>query len=485
MSRVKKAIPDGFLWGGGFASNQMDGCYDEGGKGLSVSDMDEWRKDIDVTKRYTAEMTTTYLQECLDSKDKIFPKRRGIGFYHSYPQDLKRLGKDGLGLTAFRTSINWSRIFPTGEEEQPNEEGLRYYDALINEILANGMSVMLTLSHYDMPLHLAIKHNGWLSRSTIEKFERYCKVVIDRYHHLVQHWILVNQINMIVHESYNHLGVAQDVSEDPLSAKYQALHHEMVACAMVTKYAHETYPNLQIGVMEYGDLSYPATCQPEDVLANLRRNQMEYFPADVLLRGRYPGYAVHFFEENDIHIEIEQEDEEVLKHTADFFSFSYYYSKVCSNQGNEKGKHCYHNPYLAQNPWGWAIDPIGMRIQLHEFYDRYQKPIYIVENGCGYYDEISEDGKVHDSYRMEFYQQHIEQLRLAIEEGVDVRGYFAWAPLDIVSASSCEMSKRYGFIYVDIDDYGKGSKKRFPKESYAWYQKVIASNGEDLAIEEE
>lgn len=485
MNRVKKHLPQEFLWGGGFASSQMDGAFDEDGKGMSVTDIDEWRKDVDITKRYTAEMTTGYIQECLESTTKIFPKRRGIDFYHTYKEDLKLLGKDGLGLNAYRTSINWSRIFPTGEELIPNEAGLKYYDALIDEILANGMIPMLTVSHYEMPLALAMKYNGWLSRELIELFNRYCKVVFDRYHDRVKHWILVNQINMIVHESYNHLGVAQDATSDPLSSKYQALHHEMVACAYATRYAHETYPDLQIGVMEYGDIAYPASSKPDDVLATLRKNQMEYFPADVLMRGKYPRYAFHFFEEQNIHVKFEEADEEILKNTADFFSFSYYYTRVCSAESYAEGNSSYRNPQLPANPWGWSIDPVGLRIQLNEYYDRYQKPIYIVENGCGYYDEISEDGKVHDNYRIEFFKEHIEQMKLAVQDGVDVRGYFAWAPLDIVSASSCEMSKRYGFIYVDIDDYGNGSRKRFPKESYAWYQNVIRTNGDVLTLEME
>lgn len=485
MEKVRHTLPKDFLWGGGFASSQMDGAFNEGGKGISVTDIDEWKKDIDVTKRYTAEMTTDYIQECLTSTTKIFPKRRGIDFYHTYKEDLKRLGKNGLGLNAYRTSVNWSRIFPTGEELIPNEEGLKYYDALIDEIIANGMIPMLTISHYEMPLHLAMKYNGWLSKEMISLFNRYCKVIFDRYHDKVKLWILVNQINMIVHESYNHLGVAQDAAEDPISAKYQALHNEMVGCAYATKYVHENYPDLQIGVMEYGDLSYPSSCRPQDVLATLRKNQMEYFPADVLLRGKYPGYAFHFFEEHSIHVKFEKGDEEILKHTADFFSFSYYYTRVCSEASYAAGNQSFRNPELPANPWGWSIDPIGLRIQLNEFYDRYQKPIYIVENGCGYYDELAEDGEIHDNYRSAFFKEHIEQVKLAVKDGVDVKGYFAWAPLDIVSASSCEMNKRYGFIYVDIDDYGEGSGRRIPKESYIWYQKVIQTNGEKLDVEME
>ncbi len=480
MYHVPKEMPKNFLWGGGFAANQMEGAYQEGGKGLCMSDINEWKKDIDIQNRYNAEVTREYLKDCLESKDRIFPKRWGIDFYHTYKDDLKLLGKDGLGLNAYRTSINWSRIFPTGEETEPNDDGLAYYDNLIDEIIKNGMTPMLTVSHYEMPLNLALKYNGWHSRKLIGLFSKYCKVLFDRYHEKVKLWILVNQINLIVHESFNHLGVAQDAFDDPVSAKYQALHHEMVACATATEYAHQNYPDLQMGVMEYGGLAYPATSRPEDVMATMRRNQMEYFPADVLMRGVYPGYAYHYFEERKIHFTIEEEDEDILKNTADFFAFSYYYTRVCDEKSFQKKQNSYRNPMLSENPWGWTIDPIGLRYHLNAYYDRYQKPIYIAENGCGYYDVIEKDGTIHDEYRKEYYKAHIAQIKLAVQDGVDLRGYFAWAPLDIVSCSSCEMSKRYGFIYVDLDDYGKGSGKRIIKDSYAWYQKMIRTNGEEL-----
>ena len=290
----------------------------------------------------------------------------------------------------------------------------------------------------------------------------------------------MNQINLIGHESFNHLGVAEDVVEDLRSAKYQAVHNEMVACARATKYAHEHHPEMQIGMMLCGGPDYPASCKPEDMLAALKHNQMEYFFADVLLRGKYPGYAFRFFEDQSIHVEFGEQDEEDFKNTADFFSFSYYYTQVCSKESYEKGNDVYRNKELPANPWGWTIDPVGFRILLNEFYDRYQKPIFVTENGVGYYDKL-EDGQVHDDYRVDYYREHIKQMKEAIRDGVDVRGYYAWGPIDIISCSSSEMSKRYGFIYVDLDDYGKGTGKRIKKDSYAWMQKVIASNGEDLS----
>jgi 6-phospho-beta-glucosidase len=414
----------------------------------------------------------------LASEDRIFPKRRGIDFYHTYKEDLKLLA--GLGLKSFRTSINWARIFPKGDELEPNEAGLKFYDDLIDEIIANGMEPLITCSHYEMPLYLTTAYTGWYSREVIDFFERFCKVIIDRYQDRVKKWIIVNQINLIGHESFNHLGVAEDKVENLREAKYQAVHNEMVACARVTKYAHDHYPDLEMGMMLCGGPAYAATAKPEDVLATTRHNQMEYyFFADVLLRGAYPGYVLRFFKENGIEIVFGPDDEEILKNTADFLSFSYYYTRVCSKASFENGNESNRNPELEANPWGWSIDPEGLRTTLNLYHDRYQVPMYITENGVGYYDQV-EDGQVHDDYRIAYYRDHIKQMKEAIQDGVDLRGYYAWGPIDIISCSSSEMSKRYGFIYVDIDDYGKGTGKRFKKDSYGWMQGVIASNGEKL-----
>lgn len=477
MRQVPTGFPENFMWGGAVAANQLEGAYDVDGKGLCVADINEFRDDVDITKKSNLEVTTDYIKEALASKDRIFPKRWGIDFYHTYKEDLKLLAE--LGLKTFRTSINWARIYPNGDDEKPNEAGLKFYDDLFDEIIKNGMEPMITISHYEIPLHLTTAYKGWYSREVIDFFEKYCRTVFDRYAGKVKYWIIVNQINLIVHESFNHLGVAADLVDDLLSAKYQAVHNEMVACARATKYAHDNYPDMEIGMMLCGGPAYAATCKPEDVLATQKHNQMEYFFSDVLLRGYYPGYALRFFEDHDIHVEFGEHDEEDFKNTCDFFSFSYYYTRICNKESYENGNEAIRNMELPANPWGWTIDPIGLRILLNEFYDRYQKPIYITENGVGYYDKL-EDGEIHDSYRIEYYRDHIAQMKEAIKDGVDLRGYYAWGPIDIVSCSSSEMSKRYGFIYVDLDDYGKGSGKRIKKDSYAWMQKVIASNGEEL-----
>ncbi len=477
MAKIRSGFPDNFMWGGAIAANQAEGAFDLDGKGLSVADINEFRNDVPIEKKSNLEITTDYIEKMKTDQTRIFPKRWGIDFYHTYKEDLALLAE--LGLKTFRTSIAWSRIFPNGDELEPNEAGLQFYDALFDEMNRLGLEPMITISHYEMPINLTLQYQGWYSRELIECFNRFCKVVFDRYHTKVKKWIIVNQINLIVHESFNHLGIAEDKVANLLEAKYQGIHHELVACGLATQYAHETYPDLEIGMMLCGGPSYAATTKPEDVLATVRHNQMEYFFSDVLLRGAYPKYAFRYFDDLKINIHFEEGDEEALLHTADFMSFSYYYTRIVNHDSFVNGNDSFRNPELTANPWGWSIDPVGLRTLLNLFYDRYQCPIYITENGVGYYDKL-EDGQIHDPYRVAYYREHIKQMKEAIKDGVDLRGYYAWGPIDIVSCSSSEMSKRYGFIYVDQDDYGQGSKKRIKKESFAWFQKVILSNGENL-----
>lgn len=467
-----------FLWGGAVAANQCEGAWLEDGKGWCLADINRFRDDIPLNKKYNEEITTSDIKEAMEDEKGIYPKRWGIDFYHTYKEDLKLLKE--LGLNSFRTSINWSRIFPDGDEKEPNEEGLKFYDALIDEIIANGMEPMITISHYEMPLNLTIKYTGWYSREVIDFFVRYCKVLFDRFKGRVKYWIIVNQINLIVHESFNHLGIAEDKVDNLLEAKYQGVHNEMVACALATKYARENHKDMHIGMMFCDAISYSATCKPEDVLANYRRNQMEYFYGDVLLRGKYPGYAFRFFTEKNIHIKFGDGDEEALKHTADFMAISYYYTRIADAESVKKKKTSYDNPYIKASDWGWGIDPVGLRTTLNMYWDRYQVPIVIAENGIGCVDKQEEDNCIHDVYRIEYLKAHIEQLKEAILDGVDVSGYYPWGPIDIVSCSSSEMSKRYGFIYVDQDDYGKGTGRRSLKDSYYWYKKVIETAGEIL-----
>lgn len=481
MKKNKREFPKDFLWGGAIAANQAEGAYDIDGKGLNVSNINEFVADIPLADRMERDTTSTFVNEAIESiknhEGRNFPKLRGIDFYHTYREDLKLLKE--LGLNTFRTSIDWSRIFPTGVEEAPNEEGLKFYDQLIDAILANGMEPMITLSHYEMPIFLTTHYHGWYSRELTEHFVRYSKVILERYKDKVKYWIVFNQINLIGYQSFCHLGVTEDTQENLLEAKYQGLHNMMVASAMVKEAAVTINPDMEIGMMVFADQVYPASTKPEDALAALQYSQMDYFYSDVLLRGKYPNYAFRYFEEQGINIAFYEGDEEVLKNTADFLSFSYYYSSLVSKESNENNRSFLSNPELEKTPWGWSIDPVGLRIALNQFYDRYQCPIYITENGLGTTDVV-EEGKIHDDYRSYYLAEHLKQAKEAIYDGVDVRGYYAWGPIDIVSASSHQMSKRYGFIYVDIDDYGQGSKKRLKKDSFAWFQQTIQQNGAKL-----
>ncbi|WP_032123030.1 glycoside hydrolase family 1 protein [Clostridium amazonitimonense] len=473
-----KGFPDNFLWGGAVAANQLEGAWQEGGKGWCVADINKFRGDIPLEKRSNEEMTSEDVLKAMADTEGVYPKRTAIDFYHNYKEDLRLL--TGMGFKTFRTSINWSRIFPNGDDKEPNEEGLKFYDDLIDEIIKNGMEPLITVSHYEIPLNLTLNYKGWYSRETIDFFVKYCEVLFKRYGDKVKYWILVNQINLIVYESFNHLGICADKVDNLLEAKYQAVHNEMVACAKATKIAHEMNRNMEIGMMLCDFVSYPATCKPEDVFATMRRNQMEYFFGDVMLRGYYPGYALRFFKDNNLNIKFYEGDEEILKNTADFMSFSYYYTSISDAESVKRNKTCYKNPYLEANPWGWAIDPLGLRTALNNYWDRWQKPIMVTENGIGLFDTLNEDGTVHDTERINYLSKHIAEIKEAILDGVDVRAYYAWGPIDIISCSSSEMSKRYGFIYVDLDDYGKGTGNRILKDSYHWYKEVIASNGEKL-----
>jgi len=472
------AFPKDFLWGGAIAANQAEGAYLEGGKGLCLADINEFRGDLPPEKRSNAEMTTDEVMRHLNNHKGNYPKRRGIDFYHSYKEDLALL--KGTGMNSFRTSINWSRIFPNGDDLEPNEEGLKYYDDLIDTLLELNMEPMITISHYEMPLNLSLKYNGWANPKLIDFFVNYCEVLFKRYKGKVKLWIPVNQINLIGHESYNHLGILADKVENLEEAKYQAVLYEMIACAKATKLAHEIDPDNKVGMMFCDYITYPASCKPEDVFATMKHNQMEYFYGDVLLRGKIPGYAWRFFKDMGMNIQVSEADEEALKHTADFCSLSYYYSSITDDEGYMNGSPVKRNALLKTNPWGWSIDPLGLRTTLNQYYDRYQMPIYITENGFGQYDVLNEDGTIQDDYRIDYLRNHVLAIKEAVLDGVDIRGYYPWGPIDIVSCSSSEMEKRYGFIYVDLNNRLEGSGKRILKDSYAWYKNAVASNGEML-----
>ena len=479
---LRKGFPKDFLWAGAVAACQIEGAHDVDGRGLSTSDIYPYDKNIDrknIKKEGGGKREE--LIALMNDQTSYFPKRHGIDFYHTYKDDLKLLGKDGLGLKAFRTSISWSRIFPNGDESVPNEEGLKFYEDLIDEIINNGMEPIITMSHYDIPLNLVINYGGFGNRKCNEFFYNYGKVLLDRFGAKVKYWIVFNQINLLTSCWFGSLGITED-AENFEELKYQAVHHQFVVSAQVHEYAKKHYPNCLIGTMLADFTAYPKTCKPEDVVLTMKRNRMHYFFADVQFRGSYPNYALNYFNEMGYHINVEDGDMEVIKaNPMDFLAVSYYATYVIDSTKDTMDPHTLSlNPYLESTPWDWRVDPLGFYNSLSQYWDRYQKPILIGENGYGAIDEMNENGEVLDDYRIEYFNDHIKQLRNCIEDGVDILAYCTWAPIDIVSSSSNEMSKRYGFIYVDRDDVGNGSQKRMLKKSYDWMKNVIQTNGENI-----
>lgn len=481
-----KKFPKNFLWGGAIAANQAEGAWNVGGKGLSVADMAIYRPDVDV-KNYAKHMEITsesIKKASQDQDDKWYPKRRGIDFYHHYKEDLALFAE--MGFKTLRLSIAWSRIFPTGEENEPNEEGLQFYDNVFEEMKRLNIEPIVTLSHYEMPLELSVKYNGWADRKVIDDFVRFSTVCFKRYKKYVKYWLTFNEIDSIHRHPFTTAGIVPDKCEKGKESEivYQALHHQFVASAMVTKICHDIIPGSQVGCMITKLTTYPLTPKPEDVEATLKKNLDNYFYSDVQVFGEYPKLILNKLEKEGIHLDFEKDDLTILKNnTVDYISFSYYMSMTESTDPNADrtpGNTVIgvKNPYLSSTDWGWQIDPKGLKISLIELYDRYKKPLIIVENGMGAKDVV-EDGKIHDPYRIEYFKEHFEQMWEAIDEGVELFGYTSWGPIDIISAGTSQMSKRYGFIYVDQDDEGNGSLKRIRKDSFYWYKGIIESNSID------
>ncbi|MBQ4251900.1 MAG: 6-phospho-beta-glucosidase, partial [Erysipelotrichaceae bacterium] len=392
-----------------------------------------------------------------------------------------------MGFKTFRLSIAWSRIFPKGDEEEPNEEGPKFYDAVFDECHKYGIEPLVTITHFDIPIHLIKQYGGWKNRKLVEFYKRLVTVLFNRYKGKVKYWLTFNEINMILHLPFMGAGLFFEEGEDRKKAEYRAVHNELLASAWAVKIAREIDPTMKIGCMLAAGEFYPYCCDPEDIWLARQTDRSNLMFIDVQARGYYPSYALKQFERDGIDINLTEEDREILKNTVDFISLSYYSSRCVSTRadvekagGNAIGG--VRNPYLKCSEWGWAIDPLGLRITLNSLYDRYQKPLFIVENGLGARDVVEKDGSINDDYRIDYLRQHIIEMKKAVEEdGVELWGYTTWGCIDLVSASTGEMSKRYGFIYVDLDDYGNGTLERRKKKSFEWYRKVIATNGEDLS----
>ena len=472
-------MPKDFLWGGSIAANQAEGAFGVDGKGISLADVHRYYPDKsneEISAMQHQGMSVADINENLADQQGYYPKRHGIDFYHTYPQDLELLAE--MGFKTFRTSIDWTRIFPTGEEAEPNEAGLAYYDRLIDKVIELGMEPIITMLHYETPVALTLKYGGWNNRKLIDLFVTYGKVLLDRYQDRVAYWIVINQINLIQFEPFNSTAIPYDTVNNYEEASYQAIHHQFVASAELVKYAKLLNPALQMGTMVADCTAYPYSCKPDDVILAMKRNRMEYFYTDVQFRGVYPQYALNYFEEHQIRLDIREEDMTLLReNTMDYLAISYYYSQMVDATKNDLNPlSVSENPHLEANPWGWAVDPQGLYNSLSQYWDRYGKKLMIAENGFGMYDQL-EEGQVHDGYRISYLAGHIGQMKQAMYDGAQVFAYCAWGPIDIVSCSSAQMEKRYGFVYVDLDNEGQGSGQRIKKDSFAWYQKVIETNG--------
>lgn len=488
---TKSYFPEGFLWGGAIAANQAEGAWNVDGKGMSVADVALYKPDVsveDYKKQWHVDEQA--IAEAIAEKGTgNYAKRRGIDFYHRYKEDIA-LFKE-MGFKVLRVSIAWTRIFPRGDEAKPNQAGLAYYRDLLTELKENGIEPLVTLSHYEMPLHLVTDYQGWVSREVVDFFVKFCKVVFAEYKDLVTYWLTFNEIDSVFRHPFTTVGVVEERYETKQAAEaaiYQALHHQFVASSLATKYGRLSNPQAKIGAMVTKLMTYPEDCHPENIALAEKANRENHLYSDVQVWGEYPKWLLREWQEKGIEVAMENWDLATIKeYTVDFLSFSYYMSLVVSKDAEQREKVSGNiatgvkNPYLPMTEWGWQIDPVGLRISLLSLYDRYRIPLFIVENGIGAADEIDENGEINDQYRIDYFKTHFEQINLALKEGVELMGYTSWGCIDIVSASTSQMSKRYGFIYVDADDEGNGTYDRKKKKSFDWYKKVIASNGSDLA----
>ena len=470
-----KTFAKNFLWGGALAANQCEGAYLEDGKGLEICDLLETGKDRFIKLDPTLEL----------HEGHVYPSHEAIDFYHHYKEDIAMFGE--MGMKCLRTSIAWSRIFPNGDDAEPNEKGLTYYEDMFRELHRWGIEPVITISHFETPLALVKKYGGWDNRKLVGFFERYCKVLFERYKDQVKYWMTFNEINNTLKLPYLAAGMVVADDANAPQRQYQAAHNMFVANALAVKSCHEMIPGAKIGCMLSLSTAYPNTCRPEDVMETYQLRQRSLFFSDVMLRGRYPSYIDRKWEELGVQVQMEPGDFELIaQNTNDYLAFSYYMTsthiagmKIRSNTGGHVGA---DNPYLEKSKWGWPIDPVGLRFVCNELYDRYQKPMFIAENGLGTADTIDSDGRIRDTARMEYLKKHIEALQQAVADGCDIFGYTWWGPIDIVSAGTGEMEKRYGFIYVDKDNQGNGTLQRRKKDSFEYYKKVIASNGQDLEL---
>ena len=466
-------FPKDFLWGGATAANQCEGAYQEDGKGLSTADV------MCLGAHGVKRKITKQIEE-----NEYYPSHKAIDFYHHYKEDIALFAE--MGFRVYRMSINWTRIFPNGDEEQPNEKGLAFYDRIIDELEKYHIEPLITISHFETPLALQ-KYGSWANRIVVKHYLRFAEILFKRYKGRVHYWLTFNEINCMSTQPW----VSGGIESDDESIRMTAAYHQLLASAKAVIMAHHIDSENKVGMMYAGHFAYPNSCNPNDVIATMDFMHKMLFYCDVQCRGYYPAYKKQELQRLNIKLPIMQGDLDDLKNgTVDFVSYSYYCTHVTGEKtkGIMKGMNGldtgYKNQFLPKSDWGWTIDPQGLRYSLNLLYDRYQLPVMIVENGLGAIDQL-EKGEVHDDYRISYLKTHLKELEKAIMlDGVDVMGYTMWGPIDLIAASTGEMKKRYGFIYVDVDDYGNGTYQRYKKDSFYWYQKVIQTNGEYIHEED-
>ena len=481
------SFPKSFLWGGATAANQCEGAWQAGGKGLATVDVTPFGPDRMPVARGELEML-----EC--DAEHYYPSHEAIDLYHHYKEDIALFAE--MGFKCFRLSIAWTRILPNGDDAQPSEEGLAFYDAVFDECHKYGIEPLVTICHFDTPIALIKKYGGWKDRRMVDAYVHYCEVLFDRYKGKVKYWLTFNEINMLLHLPFTGAGLVFHPGENAEQIKYQAAHYELVASAKAVQLAHSIDPEYKVGSMILAVTIYPLTPNPDDIIEVMELDNEVYLFSDVQALGAYPYYAKRVFEEKGVQLEISDEDREALTHTVDFVSFSYYSSNCAAadhSLGEPTGSNMVptlkRNPYSKVSEWGWQIDPKGLRYTLNRLYSRYHKPLFIAENGLGANDTLVPDGHgsftVEDDYRIRYMNDHLVQVSEALHDGVDVMGYTSWGCIDLISCSTAEIKKRYGMIYVDLNSDGSGTLERYKKKSYEWYRRVIESNGENLEIDPE
>lgn len=472
-TKVTDQFPDNFLWGGATAANQYEGGWNLDGRGMSIDDV--------ITGGSVDKEREITLPKPLPGV--YYPNHEATDFYHHYKEDIKLFAE--MGFKIYRFSISWSRIFPNGDETEPNKKGLEFYDQVIDELRKYNIEPLVTISHYENPLNLSLKYGGWKNRKLIDFYTNYAETLFEYFKGRVHYWLTFNEINMLTDAWGAVFGGGMLKKEDnTLQNRYQALHNQLIASAKVVKLAHQIDPENKMGCMLAYHCGYPYTCKPEDIMLAEKYDQIHNLIAgDVHVRGRYPGFALRYFAENNIEIQMDDSDLKTLTEgTVDFVSLSYY-SSTCVGSEEDKAKDKGNgttglmNPYLKASEWGWTIDPMGLRWVLNKLYDRYQIPIMVVENGLGAIDKVSDDGEIHDQYRIDYVDQHVKAMRQALKDGVNLIGYTYWGCTDVVSASTGEFKKRYGFIFVNKFDDGSGDFSRRKKDSFYWYKNLIAHNG--------